>query len=219
QFETVIVSTGQHSGLLQQTFNFFDIKPTLNFQVMTENQTLAGLTSKLIPKLTDYFLEESPDMIIIQGDTSSALCTAIAAYYTKKCLFHIESGLRTGYKFNPYPEEMNRCLIAQLTGFHAAPTQIAKENLLKENIPENQIFVTGNPIVDTLEYMTKHEKIKISKEFQEDTKDRVFFLVTTHRRENFGEPMQNIRLALEKIAETSEKFQIIFPLHPNPNVQ
>ncbi|GAH22130.1 unnamed protein product, partial [marine sediment metagenome] len=100
-----------------------------------------------------------------------------------------------------------------------APTQIAKENLLKENIPENQIFVTGNPIVDTLEYMIKHEKIKITKEFQEDTKDPVFFLVTTHRRENFGKPMQNIRLALEKIAETSEKFQIIFPLHPNPNVQ
>ena len=219
KFDTIIVSTGQHSELLQQTLNFFDIHPTIDFRVMIKNQTLAGLTSKLIPKLTDYFLEESPDMVIVQGDTTSTLCSAIAAYYSKKRLFHIEAGLRTGYKFNPYPEEMNRCLISTLSGFHAAPTQIAKENLLKENISENQIFVTGNPIIDTLEYMVKHEKIKITKEFQEDFKDHVFLLVTTHRRENFGEPMQNIRLALEKIAETSKKFQIIFPLHPNPNVQ
>jgi len=219
QFQLAIISTGQHQGLLQQTFNFFDIKPTINFQVMTENQTLADLTSKLIPKLTDYFLKELPDMVLIQGDTTSAMCAALAAYYAKVRLGHIESGLRTHLKFNPYPEEINRVLIGQLSGFHFCPTQIAKQNLLKENVPENQIFVTGNTIVDVMEYMRKEEKVKITKEFQADMKDKVFFLVTTHRRENFGEPMQNIRLALEKIAETSEKFQIIFPLHPNPNVQ
>jgi len=219
QFEKIIISTGQHQGLLQQTFNFFDIHPTINFQVMRENQTLAGLTSKLIPKLTDYFLEELPGMIIIQGDTTSALCSTIAAYYSKCRISHVEAGLRTHLLFNPFPEEANRRMISACSGYHFAPTQIAKQNLLKENIPEKQIFVTGNPIIDTLEYMTKYGKIKINKEFQEDIKDRVFLLVTIHRRENFGEPMQNIRLALEKIAETSKKFQIIFPLHPNPNVQ
>ncbi len=219
QFQPIITSTGQHKELLQQTFNFLDIKPTINFQIMTKNQTLADLTSKLIPMLTNYFLSQNPDMVIALGDTTSALCAAMAAYYAKCKISHVEAGLRTHFSFNPYPEEMNRCLISTLVGYHFAPTKIAKQNLLQENIPEKQIFVTGNPIIDVVEYMVKQGKIKLTKEFQEDFKDRVFFLVTTHRRENFGEPMQNTRFALEKIANTSEKFHIIFPLHPNPEVQ
>ncbi|GAH78676.1 unnamed protein product, partial [marine sediment metagenome] len=144
----------------QQTFNFFGIKRIINFQVMIENQTLADLTSKLIPKLTNYFIEKKPDMVIIQGDTSSALCTAIAAYYAKCRISHVEAGLRTHLLFNPYPEEANRRMISALAGFHFAPTQIAKENLLKENIPENQIFVTGNPIIDVVKYTVETSKSK-----------------------------------------------------------
>jgi len=219
QFETLIASTGQHSGLLQQTFNFFDIKPTGNFKVMIKNQTLSGLTSKLIPILTDYFLREKPDLVLVLGDTTSALSASLSAYYARVRLGHIEAGLRTHLSFNPFPEEINRRMISACSGYHFAPTEIAKQNLLQENIPENQIFITGNPIIDVLEYMVKQNKVRITKEFQEDMKDRLFFLVTVHRRENFGEPMQNIRLALEKIADTSNKFQIIFPLHPNPSVQ
>ena len=219
QFQPIIISTGQHKELIYQVFENLDFKPDQDFNVMEANQNLENLTNKLLPKLTDYFIREKPDMVLIEGDTSSAFLGALAGYYAKVRVSHVEAGLRTHLKFNPYPEEMNRVLIGQLAGFHFCPTIIAKQNLLQENIPENQIFVTGNPIIDALEFMVKQGKIKMTKEFQEDTKDRVFLLVTTHRRENFGEPMQNLRLALEKIAGTSKKFHIIFPLHPNPSVQ
>lgn len=219
QFQPIIISTGQHKELIYQVFENLDFKPDQDLNVMEVNQSLENLTDKLLPHLTNYFIQERPDMVLIEGDTTSAFLGALAGYYAKVRVAHIEAGLRTHLKFNPYPEEMNRVLIGQLSGYHFAPTIIAKQNLLKENIPEKQIFITGNPIIDVLEYMVEQGKLKITKEFLEDAKDPVFFLVTTHRRENFGEPMQNIRLALEKIAGTSEKFQIIFPLHPNPNVQ
>lgn len=219
QFQPIIISTGQHKELIYQVFEDLDFKPDQDFGVMEINQSLGNLTNKLLPHLINYFTENKPDMVLIEGDTTSAFLGALAGYYAKVRVAHIEAGLRTHLKFNPFPEEMNRVLIGQLAGYHFAPTYIAKQNLLQENIPENQIFVTGNTIIDAVEYMVKQDKLKVTKEFQKDTKNRVFFLVTIHRRENFGEPMENIRLALEKIAATSDIFQIIFPLHPNPNVQ
>jgi len=219
QFQPIIISTGQHKELIQQVFDDLDFKPDQDFNVMEVNQSLGNLTNKLLPRLISYFTEKKPDMVLVEGDTTSAFLGALAGYYAKVRVAHIEAGLRTHLPFNPFPEEMNRVCIADLAGYHFAPTIIAKQNLLQENIPENQIFITGNPIIDVLEYMMKQGKVRMTKEFQEDIKDRVFFLVTIHRRENFGEPMQNIRLALEKIADTSKRFHIIFPLHPNPNVQ
>ena len=149
---------------------------------MDYNQTLKNLIDKLLSLLVNYFIETKPDMVLIQGDTTSAFLGALAGYYTKVRVAHVEAGLRTHLPFNPCPEEMNRTLIADLVGFHFAPTALAKQNLLQENIPENQIFVTGNTIIDVVEYMVKQDKLKVTKEFQEDTKDRIFFLVTTHRR-------------------------------------
>jgi len=219
KYKLEIIKTGQHDELVDDVFKLFDIKPNFDFGVMEYCQNLASLSSKLIAPLTNCFLALEPDVIFIQGDTSSAFIAALGAYYASKALIHIEAGLRTHFLFNPYPEEMNRCLISTLAGFHFAPTQRAKENLIKENTKPEQIFVVGNTIIDTLklvlkDYITDNIKARFPKEFE----GKDLFLVTAQRRENY-EQFANIRLALEKLAETSKRFMIVMPLHPNPKVQ
>lgn len=188
---------------------------------MQPNQGLGSLSSALIGTLTHCFLSEKPDIVLIQGDTTSALMGALAAYYTKIRLGHVEAGLRTFFRFNPFPEEMNRVLISQLSGFHFCPTERAKENLLKENIPEDRIFVTGNPGIDAVRIVLEEYPVKdgIPGLREEDLKNRHLILVTAHRRESFGKPLRNIEMALRKIAEVSRKFLIVLPLHLNPIVQ
>lgn len=220
RFETVIVSTGQHEELASQVFKFFHFKPDFSFGVMQKNQSLSTLTLKLIPVLTNCFLGLSPDIILVQGDTSSAFIASLAAYYAKVRLAHAEAGLRTGYLFNPYPEEANRRMISTLAGFHFCPTETAKQNLLSEGIKEDCIFVTGNTIVDVARYVLSHFITPdMDKLLPHGAEDQAIILVTAHRRENFGQPLKDIRLALEQIAGASKKFLIILMMHPNPNVQ
>jgi len=221
KFETKIVATGQHKELIDQVFDLLKFSPDISFDLMQPNQSLGSLSSGLIGTLTYCFLSEKPDFVIVQGDTTSAFMGALAAYYTRIKLAHVEAGLRTSFKFNPYPEEMNRILIAQLAGFHFAPTEKAKQNLLQENVPEDRIFVTGNTGIDAarivLEEYPAGDGIPGLRE--EDLKNRHLILVTAHRRENFGKPLENIEMALQKIAEASRKFLIVLPLHLNPIIQ
>lgn len=220
KFETLLAITGQHRELSEQILRTFDLSPDFNFGVMEKNQTLQDLSAKLITYLTNCFLGLSPDMILIQGDTSSAFCASLAAYYAKKKICHIEAGLRTHFKFSPYPEEMNRVLIAALSGFHFASTETAKQNLLAEGIKQDRIFVTGNTVIDAARMVLKHNITPdMDKLLPYGAEDKVIILVTAHRRENFGQPLKNIRSAVEQIAKTSNKFLIILPIHPNPNVR
>ncbi|GAI39698.1 unnamed protein product, partial [marine sediment metagenome] len=151
-FNPLVIATGQHETLTQQVFEFFGFKPDFSFGVMQKNQTLSTLTLKLIPVLTNCFLGLEPDLVLVQGDTSSAFIASLAAYYAKVKLLDIEAGLRTGYLFNPFPEEANRKMIGTLAGFHAAPTETAKQNLLAENVKEDRIFITGSTIIDAMQY-------------------------------------------------------------------
>ncbi|GAH26859.1 unnamed protein product, partial [marine sediment metagenome] len=219
-FDPLVIATGQHEELASQIFKFFNFKPDLSFGVMQKNQTLSTLTLKLIPLLTNAFLGLEPDIVLVQGDTTSAFIASLAAYYAKVRLGHVEAGLRTHYKFNPYPEEMNRTLISQLAGFHFAPTEIAKQNLLREGIRKEDIFVTGNTIVDAAKGVLEHNITpNMDKLLPQGAEDQAIILVTAHRRENFGQPLKNICLALKQLTETSEKLLILLPIHLNPNVQ
>lgn len=220
RFEIKILATGQHEMLAQQVFKFFNFKPDFSFGVMQKNQTLSTLTLKLIPLLTNCFLGLEPDIVLVQGDTSSAFIASLAAYYAKVRLCHVEAGLRTNYLFNPFPEEANRRMISILTGYHFAPTEIAKQNLLAEGIKKDRIFVTGNTIIDVAKDVLEHNITpSMDKLLPYGFEDKVIILVTAHRRENFGQPLKNIRSAIEQIARTSSKFLIFLMLHPNPNVQ
>lgn len=221
QFKPIVIATGQHKELSRQIFDLFDFEPDFDFDIMAPNQGLNNITIDCLRDLFPCFLRIKPDMVLVQGDTTSALTGALAGYYAKVKVAHIEAGLRTHYKFNPYPEEMNRVLISQLAGYHFAPTITAEENLLKENISKDVIFITGNTVIDaaklTLERYVTDDSIPGITEY--DLKNRHLILVTAHRRESFGQPFENIKLALQKIAEASNKFLIVFPVHLNPIVQ
>lgn len=220
RFETIILETGQHETLTQQVLKFFNFKPDFSFEVMEKDQTLQDLSAKLITFLTNAFLGLSPDAILVQGSTTGAFCASLAAYYAKKKICHIGAGLRTHYKFSPYPEEMNRVLISALSGYHFAPTETAKQNLLAENIEKDRIFITGSPAIDACQYTLEHNITPdMNKLLPHGAEDQAIILVTAHRRENFGQPLKNIRQALEQLAKASKKFLIILVLHPNPNVE
>jgi len=220
KFETRIVATGQHKELVDQVFDVLKFSPDINFDLMEPNQGLGSLSSKLIGTLTYCFISEKPDFVLVQGASTSALMGALAAYYTRIRLGHAEAGLRTHHLFSPFPEEGNRRIIATLAGFHFCPTEGAKENLLKENIPEDQIFVTGNTGIDAARIvLEEYPETPIPGLCEEDLDNRHLILVTAHRRENFGKPLKNIEIALRKIAEVSRKFLIVLPLHLNPIVQ
>ncbi|MBA7612184.1 UDP-N-acetylglucosamine 2-epimerase [subsurface metagenome] len=219
-FQPVVICTGQHEELAEQVFEFFNFKPDFSFEVMQKNQSLSTLTLKLIPLLTNCFFGLEPSIVLVQGDTSSAFIASLAAYYAKVRLCHMEAGLRTGCLFNPFPEEANRKMIGTLAGFHFAPTETAKQNLLSEGIKKDRIFVTGNTVIDAARMVLKHSITPdMDKLLPHGAEDQAIILVTAHRRENFGQPLKNIRLALEQIAATSKKFLIILMMHPNPNVK
>ena len=205
--DVFVISTGQHKTMLDQTLAVFDLKPDYNFNLMKENQSISGVLSKAIEKLSELILEKNPDIVLGQGDTTTALASALASYYSKVPFGHIEAGLRSFDFENPWPEEMNRVLISKLTTFHFCPTESAKENLRKEGIVKN-VYVTGNTVIDSL------LKLVVKKQ-NTDTKQ---ILVTLHRRENFGQNSENILNAILKIVENNN-VSVIFPVHLNPNIR
>ena len=223
-FDFKICLTGQHKQMLKQVLDFFKIKPHLNIKVMKKNQSLENLTSNIIKKIGIVIKKIKPDLILVHGDTTSSLATALASYYNKVKVAHIEAGLRTNNLYSPWPEEINRSLISKIAQIHFAPTQIAKKNLKNEGIDKSKILVTGNTVIDTLliasnkVFKSKNIMRKLEKKFSYIKKNKRIILVTGHRRENFGKDFVNIFKSLKYIAEKNKNIIIIYPVHLNPKV-
>ena len=225
EFEVVPVVTAQHREMLDQVLHLFGINSAYDLNVMGNNQTLPSVTAKIIENFDPVVKREKPDWILIQGDTTTTFISALIGFYCKIRIGHIEAGLRTHNKYNPFPEEINRCLTSVLTDFHFTPTEKAKNNLLSEDIPQENIFVTGNTVIDalfmTLEKLKKDESRlhRLNSQFSFLFSNSKFILITAHRRENFGKPLENICLALKEIIQANHDVEIIYPVHLNPNVQ
>ena len=219
-FTTLVCSTGQHKEMLQQVVDFFSIPVHFALDVMEPNQQLAGLTAKLLVKINEILLAERPDMIMVQGDTTTTLAASLAGYYNKIKVLHIESGLRTFDKYSPFPEEINRVITSSITDFHFPPTEHARENLLAEGVAVEKIVVTGNTGIDALFLGLKKIAGKIPEGITALKLDSIknYVLVTMHRRENHGDGIITICGAIKKIAEAAN-VPVIFPVHLNPNVK
>ena len=210
-----VLATAQHRQMLDQVFRVFQIKPDIDLDIMKSNQTLTKLTSRLLLNLDKVFLEERPDIVLSQGDTTTVMTTALTCFYHRIAFGHVEAGLRTWDISNPFPEEMNRVVSGKLSEWHFAPTEGSRQNLLKEGVDDSQIVVTGNTVIDALKIATtKKSEIGVSLD-----KSKRLILVTAHRRENFGLPMREICRAVLALVKKNQDIQVLFPVHPNPNVQ
>jgi len=228
-FNVAVCITAQHREMLDQVLQVFDIVPNYDLNIMQAGQDLFDITSKILPKLRDVILDFSPELIMVHGDTTTSFVAALSAYYLRIPVAHVEAGLRTGNIYSPFPEEMNRKLTGCITKYHFAPTLLAKENLLKENVSETDIFITGNTVIDALHLALKQidGSIQIQKNIEEllskyislDILEKQFILITGHRRENFGEGFINICNALNELALAYPQTHFIYPVHLNPNVQ
>lgn len=211
--------TAQHREMLDQVLKIFDIKPDYDLNIFSSGQTLSDITIKSLKGLEDVIKDFEPDLILVQGDTTTVFSGALAAFYNGVKIGHVEAGLRSGNLFSPYPEEANRKLTGVLTDYHFAPTETSKQNLLKEGYSEEKIYITGNTSIDALLDITKDEY-----EFEDEVLKGIDFrkkviLLTSHRRENIGEPMENIFGALREVADRNEDVEIVFPMHLNPKVR
>ena len=221
-FDVVICSTGQHKEMLYQVVDFFDIKLDYNLNLMTKNQSLNLLSSKIMTSIKKVLDKEKPDYVFVHGDTTTTAFTSIAAFYNQIKICHIEAGLRTFNKYSPFPEEINRSITGKLADFHFAPTEKARKNLISEKIGKDSIYVTGNTVIDALLYSKKiinrYKNQEIDQLKKKISKDKKIILITGHRRENFGEGFENICNALIEISK-NDNIQIIYPVHLNPNVK
>jgi UDP-N-acetylglucosamine 2-epimerase (non-hydrolysing) len=226
--EPHICVTGQHREMLEQVLDVFGVAPDVNLTLMEPNQTLARLTSNAVAKIDQYLEEYRPDMAIVQGDTTTAFCAALAAFYHQIPVGHVEAGLRTWNKFSPFPEEINRILISHMADIHFAPTKTSRENLLRECIPQERVIVTGNTVIDAL--FLAVEKIKefppCINELPEALQPAAagsdapkIVLITGHRRENFGQGFENICHAIAELARRFPSVHFVYPVHLNPNVR
>lgn len=222
QFKVGVCSTSQHREMLDQVLEHFSIQPDYDLKLMKPNQSLSELTSLGIKKLDKVFDAFKPDLVIVQGDTTTAFIGALSAYYRKIKVAHVEAGLRTNNKFSPFPEEINRALVGRLADYHFAPTVLAKQNLVREGITEN-VHVVGNTVVDALllglKAIEKTGDQCFQQYFEAIDLSRRILLVTGHRRENFGAPLRNICLGLKEIARLNPTVEIVYPVHLNPNVE
>jgi UDP-N-acetylglucosamine 2-epimerase (non-hydrolysing) len=217
-----VTVTAQHREMLDQVLQLFQIKPDFDLNLMKPGQTLTEITSRVLLGLTEILQQESPELVLVHGDTTTTFAAALAAFYAKIPVGHVEAGLRTGNKFSPYPEEMNRRLTASLTDQHFAPTTTARDNLLREGIAADSIYITGNTVIDALlatvrqDYDFSNEEIRRILAREEG---RRMIMVTTHRRENLGEPMRQIYRALAEILAQYPDTFVLFPVHKNPRVR
>ncbi|MEO0082905.1 MAG: UDP-N-acetylglucosamine 2-epimerase (non-hydrolyzing) [candidate division WOR-3 bacterium] len=218
-FQVEICITAQHRHMLDQVLKTFNIRPHYDLDIMHEGQTLFDINIRVLRGLEKLLQKTKPDLIFVQGDTTTAFVSALAGFYCKIRIGHVEAGLRTYDKFAPFPEEMNRRLISPLADFHFAPTLKAKENLLREGINPKNVVVTGNTVIDALQLALKmNPKIDLPILHKIKPENKII-LVTAHRRENFGRPFVNICQALKSIVTRNKDVEIIYPVHPNPNIK
>ncbi len=218
EVKSTVAVTAQHREMLDQVLKLFNINPDFDLNIMSEGQTLFDITSRALLGLDKILREVKPNVILVHGDTTTTFAGALAAFYHQIEVGHVEAGLRTQNKFSPYPEEMNRRLTGSLADLNFAPTATAKKNLLRENIAADKIFVTGNTVIDAL-YKTVRADFKFSGELAQIDFDKKIILVTTHRRENLGEPLRQVYKALKALVEEFPDVEIIFPVHKNPKVR
>ncbi|MDN3185244.1 non-hydrolyzing UDP-N-acetylglucosamine 2-epimerase [Enterococcus faecalis] len=217
RIQSVVVVTGQHRQMLDQILTTFKVYPDYDLDIMQPNQTLVDVTKKVLEGLTLVLESEQPDIILVHGDTTTAFASALAAYYQKIKVGHVEAGLRTWNKYSPFPEEMNRQLVDSLTDIYFAPTELSKENLLVENHPEEKIYVTGNTAIDNLKYtIDERYTNNVLKKMKDNHR---MILLTMHRRENLGKPMEEIFQTMKELVQAFEDIEIVFPVHKNPKVQ
>ena len=220
EIENTICITAQHREMLDQVLNLFKIEPDYDLNIFKPGQTLTEITMRALEGLEKVILKVKPDILLVQGDTSTVFSGALAAFYQKVKIGHVEAGLRSGNLYSPYPEEANRKLTGVLTDFHFAPTERNRQNLLKEGYSEEKIFVTGNTVIDALQYAVKENyEFEIQLLNDLDYNNRKIILLTSHRRENIGMPMENIFSAINQIALKYDEVEVVFPVHLNPKVR
>jgi UDP-N-acetylglucosamine 2-epimerase (non-hydrolysing) len=223
--DLIVCVTAQHRNMLDQVNDFFEIKPDLDLNLMQENQTLSSLTGRVTMAMTEVIEKVKPDLVMVQGDTTTVFGTALASFYCKVPIAHVEAGLRTGDLHAPWPEEGNRLLTTRLSNLHFAPTQWSADNLLKEGVAENSIFITGNSVIDALFFALKKESI-IKRTLEGPLQDVIdlppnnrVVLITGHRRENYGQGFENICKAIKILANKYPDVHFVYPVHLNPAVQ
>jgi len=216
QFEPIVTVTAQHREMLDQVMSIFGIEPDFDLNIMKSRQTLAQVTTRALEGLDDVMKETKPDVVLVHGDTTTTFAASLAAYYNQIPVGHVEAGLRTWNKYSPYPEEMNRQLTGVMADLHFAPTNKSMDNLLAENKPTNQIFVTGNTAIDALQTTVKDD---YASEVLDELGDKRLVLMTAHRRENLGNNMKQMFRAIKRLVEEHDDIQVIYPVHLNPAVK
>ncbi len=218
-FTTVVCATSQHREMQDQVLRVFDIKPNYDLDLMKLNQSLNEIVSRVLLGISAVLEQEKPNYVLVQGDTSSALAASLAAFHLQIPVGHVEAGLRTYHKYEPFPEEINRKMVSVLADLHFAPTEHARSNLIREGHCVDSVIVTGNTVIDALFLILNRTQMPSMLELMNVPPDVPIILVTGHRRENFGEGFQDICIGLKRIAEKHSDYHIIYPVHLNPNVQ
>lgn len=231
-FNTLVCVTGQHREMLDQVLNLFEIKPDYDLNIMKPNQDLYDITSNVLLGMRDVLTEAKPDVVFVHGDTTTSSATALAAFYKQIPVAHIEAGLRTGNIYSPWPEEMNRLITGRIATYNFAPTPLSRQNLLKENVDDSKITVTGNTVIDALHWVVnkissnadlaeslKQEMLSFGYDVSRLEQGRRLVLITGHRRENFGEGFLNICHSIKHLSEKYPDVDFVYPVHLNPNVR
>lgn len=217
--QSIVCVTAQHRQMLDQVLELFDIKPDYDLDIMKERQTLVGITARVLEGLDSVMKQEKPDIVLVHGDTSTTFAGSLAAFYNNAMVGHVEAGLRTYDKWSPFPEEMNRRLTGVLSDLHFSPTVRNRENLLREGFAAENIFITGNTVIDALNTTVKDSYVYKNNELPGILKSgRRIILMTAHRRENLGEPLRHITRAVRRIADEFSDVEVIYPVHLNPAV-
>lgn len=216
QIESIVCVTAQHREMLDQVLETFDITPDYDLDIMKQGQTLSDITTRALIGVDGVIKKVKPDIVLVHGDTTTTFAGGLAAFYNQVAVGHVEAGLRTYNKYSPYPEEMNRCMVDCMTDMYFAPTELSKENLLKENIPEEKIYVTGNTAIDAMSTTVAENYTHPALEWLGGDK---LILLTAHRRENLGEPMRNIFRGIRRVLDEVDGIKVIYPIHKNPLVR
>ena len=214
--ETLVCVTAQHREMLDQVLDIFDIVPDYDLDIMKKSQTLSYITSSILNKIDSVMKKEKPDVVVVHGDTTTTYATALAAFYNKIKIAHVEAGLRTYNKYSPYPEEINRQMVGLISDYNFSPTKMTADNLLREGKDEKSIYITGNTAIDTLRYTVDEDYSDENTDWAEGSR---LILLTAHRRENIGESMENIFSAVREIVDKYEDVKVIYPIHKNPVVR
>lgn len=216
EIESIVCVTAQHRQMLDQVLKTFDIEPDYDLDIMKQGQTLSDVTTRALIGLENVIKEVKPQIVLVHGDTTTTFAGALAAFYNQVAIGHVEAGLRTYDKYSPFPEEMNRQMVDCMTDMYFAPTELSKQNLLKQNIDENKIYVTGNTAIDAM-------KTTVNKDYSNEVLDWVgsnrMILLTAHRRENLGEPMRHIFRAIRRLCDEFNDIKVVYPIHMNPKVR